>query len=130
MNTFMQFGPPVLPPKIDSLVFFTYLDEARVEELYGLIQSEWQWREHTLEGSSAIRAEARAGPSGFSIGANVKRGAAGKSPRSALTAVTTPRRERAVPLLNQEGSPSARPFALAACGAERPPVSKAVTSDM
>jgi hypothetical protein len=35
-----------------------------------------------------------------------------------------PRRERAVPLLNQEGSPSA----LAACGAENPPVSKAVTS--
>jgi len=33
-----------------------------------------------------------------------------------------PRRERAVPLLNQEGSPSARPSALAACGAEHPPV--------
>ena len=33
-----------------------------------------------------------------------------------------PRRERAVPLLNQEGSPSARPSALAACGAENPPV--------
>jgi hypothetical protein len=40
--------------------------------------------------------------------------------------VTTPRRERAVPLLIQEGSTSA----LAACGAEHPPVSKAVTSDM
>ena len=79
VNAFHRLGPPVIPPKIESLVYFIYLDDKRVDALYSQIQPELQERERTVGGSSAVRGETRAGSSGFNIAGNVEKATESKT---------------------------------------------------
>jgi hypothetical protein len=78
MDAFMKLGPPAIRPKIESLVFFHYLDDARVEGLYSQIQPKWQESEYTQGDSSALRGEARVGHRVVGVGGKVEQASESK----------------------------------------------------
>jgi signal transduction histidine kinase len=71
IEAFQKLGSPVAPPRIESLIYFLYLDEARVESLYTQIQPEWVDKERTVEGSSSVQGKVGVGGIGAEAGEKI-----------------------------------------------------------